>query len=112
MLKLLKIIILILSSSMLFASNLNEDMENFLRTTLSKYTITSFDIHANKTLEYPKNWKAYFITLRYNIHGKEVVLRDVVFSDGEFISRDITNLKTQTSYKDMFLNNWEKYINE
>jgi hypothetical protein len=109
MLRLLTIITL--SSVLLFANTTEKKIENFFLTSLEKYKITEFKINKVKPLEYPKGWSAYFISLKYNVQDRDILLNDVVFSDDLSISRDFTYIDDRKSLKKELLEEFENDTN-
>ncbi|MFV0481944.1 MAG: hypothetical protein ACK5LP_08165 [Campylobacteraceae bacterium] len=103
------IIALIVSSTFLFAQIPEKNIENFFMQVLKEKNIIDVKVHKNLDLEYPKDFKAYFITLKYSVQNREVELKDVVFSDGKSISKDFTMIDDKTSLKENLLKNWNQY---
>lgn len=108
MLRLLTIIAI--SSSLLFCASIEKRLEEFFVASLSKYNISEFKINNIQSLEYPKGWSAYFVSLKYSIQDREIMLNDVVFSDNISVSRDFTNIESKKSLKNELLENNDKNL--
>lgn len=111
MLRLLTIIT-ILSSSLLFANQIEKKLEDFFTATLGEYNIEEFKITNIKELDYPKGWSAYFISLKYNVKNREILIDDIIFSDNVSISRDFTNIENKKSLKKELFENYKNSTKE
>jgi len=113
-LKLLLIIFLL--NGFLFAAGKNDKIsekevkERIIKAVKSairvgkNYKLKDVKIKAVKKLEKPKNWKAYFLTIVLEVKtpsGKSEMIEavDTVFSDGEYLAKDLLNLKHGRSIK-------------
>ncbi|MDR0467285.1 MAG: hypothetical protein LBG67_00350 [Campylobacteraceae bacterium] len=102
MLKLL-LIMAISSCSLLFANSIEKRLEDYFVASLSRYNIKEFQINDIKQLDYPNGWSAYFISLKYNIQERDILMSDVVFSDNVSISRDFIEIESKKSLKEELL---------
>ena len=98
----LKLLIISISIS-LYASEDVSKILNFLNSSIqgtSSYVVKNIKIYASTPLEEAKGWSAYFVKIDVNVpaQNKDIVLRDVVFSNGVIVSKKMNDL---TSGKDM-----------
>ncbi len=102
MLKLLTIISLLSISS--YANkhiSLDErvlEFEEFRISSNDRYKLEDMEIFLKQPLPL-KGWTGYVISLKLNVNGKTVNVKDTLFTNGEAITHDLKNVKTGKSYK-------------
>lgn len=73
--------------------------------TGKNFKLKEVKIKAKKNLEKPKGWSAYFLDIFLEVKKKDsnkseiIQAVDTVFSDGNYLAKDLLNLKTQKSIK-------------
>lgn len=95
---------LILSTSMLFGATNDEKVEAFLKSTISpnsEFTVNSISIKDSVKLDNVPNWKAYFVNINLHLkkENRDVNMKDIIFSDGNVMSKDLVSLNTRASLK-------------
>ena len=98
--KILSISILIASS--LYASN-DESIVDFEKKRISQNpNVEVKSIKINTKKELPLNgWYGYIIDVQANIQGKDINAKDILFSDGKYISLELIDSETGKSLKDL-----------
>lgn len=102
MLKLLTIISLLSISS--YANkhiSLDErvlEFEEFRISSNDRYKLEDMEIFLKQPLPL-EGWTGYVISLKLNVNGKTVNVKDTLFTNGEAITPDLKNVKTGRSYK-------------
>ena len=106
MLKLLAITLL--SSSLLFSSSVGEEVEEFLTEQFSgNRGLSSIDVKVVETvkLDRLKGWNAYIVSVQANMKqenkSRKIKQRMIWFSDGNAITRELTDLQSGESYVDL-----------
>lgn len=104
----------LLCSSFLFANVQNyKNIEEFYSISLKnekEYKLNKITIHNSTNESLFGNWSAYFVTLELKVQDKNITLKDVIFYDGVFISKDFLNPKEGKSLKANILKEWDKYV--
>ncbi len=99
MLKLLMIPSLLISS--IYAKNIDKQIIKYEKRRVSKnpqVKLNDVTIFLKKDLNY-KNWTGYVFNIDLTIKGKNINVKDTIFSNGEMISPDLINIKTKQSFK-------------
>jgi len=106
MLKLLAITVL--SSSLLFSSATNAEVEEFLKEQFSgNKGLSSIDVKVIEVMKLDrlKGWDAFIVSIEANIKQqnklKKVKQRMIWFSNGDAITRDLIDLQTGESFIDL-----------
>jgi protein-disulfide isomerase len=64
------------------------------------------DIKVNTKKELPlAGWNGYILDVEANIQGKDIKVKDILFSDGKFIALELLDAKTGKSLKDLMTPN-------
>lgn len=64
------------------------------------------DIKINTKKELPlTGWNGYILDVEANIQGKDIKVKDILFSDGKFIALELLDAKTGKSLKDLMTPN-------
>ena len=98
--KILSISILIASS--LYASN-DENILEFEKTRISQNpNVEVKNIKINTKKELPLNgWYGYILDVEATVQGKNINAKDILFSDGKYISLELIDSETGKSLKDL-----------
>ena len=98
--KILSISILIASS--LYASN-DENIVDFEKKRISQNpNVEVKSIKINTKKELPLNgWFGYILDVQANVQGKDINAKDILFSDGKYISLELIDSETGKSLKDL-----------
>ena len=98
--KILSISILIASS--LYASN-DESIVDFEKKRISQNpNVEVKSIKINTKKELPLNgWYGYILDVEANVQGKSINAKDILFSDGKYISLELIDSETGKSLKDL-----------
>lgn len=98
--KILSISILIASS--LYASN-DENIVDFEKKRISQNpNVEVKSIKINTKKELPLNgWFGYILDVEANVQGKYINAKDILFSDGKYISLELIDSETGKSLKDL-----------
>ena len=98
--KILSISILIASS--LYASN-DESIVDFEKKRISQNpNVEVKSIKINTKKELPLNgWFGYILDVEANVQGKYINAKDILFSDGKYISLELIDSETGKSLKDL-----------
>ena len=98
--KILSISILIASS--LYASN-DESIVDFEKKRISQNpNVEVKSIKINTKKELPLNgWSGYILDVEANVQGKSINAKDILFSDGKYISLELIDSETGKSLKDL-----------
>ncbi len=106
MLKLLAITVL--SSSLLFSSATNAEIEEFLKEQFSgNKGLSSIDVKVVEVMKLDrlKGWDAFIVSIEANMKqqnkSKKVKQRMVWFSNGDAVTRDLIDLQTGESFVDL-----------
>ncbi len=106
MLKLLAITVL--SSSVLFSSATNEEVEEFLKEQFKgNKALSSIDVKVVEVMDLDrlKGWDAFVVSIEANMKQqnkfKKIKQRMVWFSNGDAITRDLIDLQTGESFIDL-----------
>jgi protein-disulfide isomerase len=108
----------ILSLSILLSASLfaNDDVVvEFEKTRVSQNpNVKVIDIKVNTKKELPlSGWNGYILDVKANVQGKEVNVKDIIFSDGKYVSLELLDAKTGKSLKDLVTPNLtDKYYDK
>lgn len=93
----------ILLSSALYAASSDENIISFEQKRISQNpNVKINDIKINTKKELPLNgWYGYIIDVKANIQGKDIDAKDIIFSDGKYISLELIDSETGKSLKDL-----------
>ncbi|MDD2895578.1 MAG: thioredoxin domain-containing protein [Aliarcobacter sp.] len=93
----------ILLSSALYAATSDENIISFEQKRISQNpNVKINDIKINTKKELPLNgWYGYIIDVKANIQGKDIDAKDIIFSDGKYISLELIDSETGKSLKDL-----------
>ena len=98
------IIIFSILTVTLFADDLDDEIINFEMKRLSgnpQIEIKEIKINTKKRMQSPiSNWYAYLLDVKAKVKDKEIVTKDIVFSNGLVVSFDLLELTTGRSLKD------------
>ena len=92
----------LLLSVSLYANNDNSVIE-FEKSRVSQnpnVTIKEVSINTKKEIPLP-GWNGYILDVKVNVQGKDVNAKDILFSDGKYISLDLIDSTTGKSLKDL-----------
>ncbi|MDR0407581.1 MAG: hypothetical protein LBH45_01490 [Campylobacteraceae bacterium] len=103
------------SSVLAFASEILSEnaLSAFFKNSFSNeknYNFESIKLHAIKDIKHPINWRAYFVTLKFRTADRDIEIKEIVFSDGNMISKDFAALKDAKSLKNELFENWNENI--
>ncbi len=96
MLKCLTVIALI--SVSLQAKSVEQKVLDFEQKTVGQQ-VSIENMEISKVIELDKGWKAYVIDLEVTMKGQQQAGKDLIFTDGTFITRDLSNLDSGEDYK-------------
>ena len=93
----------VLLSASLFAANSDDAVVQFEKTRVSQNpNVKVIDIKINTKKELPlSGWNGYILDVQANVQGKEVNVKDILFSDGKYISLELIDANSGKSLKDM-----------
>lgn len=115
MLKLLTLTVLA-TSSLFAASATDELILKFERKSINPQ-IKIDNIAIAESVQIKKGWTGYILNLDINVRGEAKKVKDMLFTDGRVVTRDLLDLRTGTSYKSkletyMYPKLGEKYYNK
>jgi thiol:disulfide interchange protein DsbC len=92
----------LLLSVSLYANNDNSVIE-FEKSRVSQNpNVTIKEVSINTKKEIPlAGWNGYILDVKVNVQGKDVNAKDILFSDGKYISLDLIDSTTGKSLKDL-----------
>lgn len=92
----------ILLSSALYATSSDENIISFEQKRISQNpNVKIKDIKINTKKELPLNgWYGYILDVEANVQGKDINAKDILFSDGKYISLELIDSTTGKSLKD------------
>ena len=92
----------LLLSVSLYANNDNSVIE-FEKSRVSQNpNVTIKEVTINTKKEIPlAGWNGYILDVKVNVQGKDVNAKDILFSDGKYISLDLIDSTTGKSLKDL-----------
>jgi len=102
--KLSKILSLsVLLSATLYANSGDDVVVNFEKTRVAQNpNVKVNDVKVNTKKELPlSGWNGYILDVQANVQGKEINVKDILFSDGKYIALDLIDSKTGKSLKDV-----------
>lgn len=93
----------ILLSSALYATSSDENIISFEQKRISQNpNVKIKDIKINTKKELPLNgWYGYILDVEANVQGKDINAKDILFSDGKYISLELIDSITGKSLKDL-----------
>jgi thiol:disulfide interchange protein DsbC len=93
----------ILLSGALYAATSDENIISFEQKRISQNpNVKINDIKINTKKELPLNgWNGYILDVKANIQGKDIDAKDIIFSDGKYISLELIDSETGKSLKDL-----------
>jgi protein-disulfide isomerase len=104
----------VLLTSALYASS-DEDIISFEQKRIAQnpnVKIKSVKINTKKELPL-KGWSGYILDVEANVQGKDINAKDILFSDGKYISLELIDSKTGKSLKDFVTPNLtDKYYDK
>lgn len=113
----LKLLIIGISSSFIFANTTEDKIVNFLSKSVQatkSYKIKDIRLAGSQDIEAIPGWKVYFVKIDLDLIGKNksITITDKIFSNGKVVSRDFLNIDNAKSMKADFVPNFdEKYYN-
>ena len=93
----------ILLSSALYATSSDENVINFEQKRISQnpnVKIKNIKISTKKELPL-KGWNGYILDVEATVQGKDINAKDILFSDGKYISLELIDSETGKSLKDL-----------
>jgi thiol:disulfide interchange protein DsbC len=104
----------VLLTSALYASS-DEDIISFEQKRIAQnpnVKIKSVKINTKKELPL-KGWSGYILDVEANVQGKDINAKDILFSDGKYISLELIDSETGKSLKDFVTPNLtDKYYDK
>jgi len=99
--------IILISSIYANATSIQDKFTTFLTKTINKakdYKFKKVEILYKEAVPKNKGWNAYFLKIDLMIPSKNKVIsiKDIVFSNGELISKDFIDITTNKSIKSSF----------
>ena len=93
----------ILLSSALYATSSDENIISFEQKRISQNpNVKIKEIKINTKKELPLNgWYGYILDVEANVQGKDINAKDILFSDGKYISLELIDSTTGKSLKDL-----------
>lgn len=114
----LKLLMIGLSSSLVFATQTEDKILKFLSKSVKatkSYKIKNISLAGNQDVPTMSGWKVYFVKIDLDLVGKNksVTITDKIFSDGNIVARDFLNIDTTRSIKSNFVLDFEdKFYNK
>lgn len=93
----------ILLSGALYAATSDENIISFEQKRITQspnVVIKSIKINTKKELPL-KGWSGYIMDVEANVQGKDINAKDILFSDGKYISLELIDSETGKSLKDL-----------
>jgi thiol:disulfide interchange protein DsbC len=92
----------LLLSVSLYANN-DDSVIQFEKNRVSQNpNVTIKEVSINTKKEIPlAGWNGYILDVKVNVQGKDVNAKDILFSDGKYISLDLIDSETGKSLKDL-----------
>ncbi len=104
----------VLLTSALYASS-DEDIISFEQKRIAQnpnVKIKSVKINSKKELPL-KGWSGYILDVEANVQGKDINAKDILFSDGKYISLELIDAESGKSLKDLVTPNLtDKYYDK
>jgi len=113
----LKLLMIGLSSSFIFANTPEDKILEFLSKSVKatkSYKIKDIRLTGSKDIETIPGWKVYFIKIDLDLVGKDkmITISDKIFTNGILISRDFLDINSAKSIKNNFVPDFEdKFYN-
>jgi len=103
---------LLLSSSLVFASTLDDKVLSFLTKSIStakSYKLKNVTILEKQDIKTIPGWKVYFVEFDLDLVGKnkEITITDKIFTNGNIISKDFVDIDTRKSLKNTFVRTFD-----
>lgn len=103
----LKLLMIGLSSSFIFANVTEDKLLKFLSKTVQatkSYKIKNISLTGSQNINAIPGWKVYFIKIDLDLVGKNksITITDKIFTDGKIVSRDLLNIGSTKSLKHNF----------
>jgi len=115
----LKLLMIGLSSSFIFANVTEDKLLRFLSKSVQatkSYQIKNISLTGSQNIKEIPGWKVYFIKIDLDLVGqnKSITITDKIFTDGKLISRDLFSMDSARSIKHDFAPDFDKnfYDNE
>ena len=115
----LKLLMIGLSSSFIFANVTEDKLLRFLSKSIQatkSYKIKNISLTGSQNIEEIPGWKVYFIKVDLDLVGKNksITITDKIFTDGKIVSRDLLSIDSARSIKHNFAPDFDKkyYDNE
>ena len=90
-----------LLSTSLFSSSMDENVLKFEKKSISQnpnVKLNSVNINVKKEVPL-KGWYGYILDVNVDVKGKKINVKDIIFTDGRYITRDIIDSKNSKSLK-------------
>lgn len=103
----------VMLSSSLFAND--KDVINFEKQRISQNpNVKLIDVKINNKKDVPiPGWSGYVLDVKANMQGKDIDVKDILFSNGKYITFDLFDLQSGKSLKDMMVPSVDsKYYNK
>ena len=92
----------LLLSVSLYANSDNTILEFEKKRVAQNPNVTVKDVTINTKKELPlTGWNGYIMDVKVNLQGKDVNAKDIIFSDGKYISLDLIDAATGKSLKEL-----------
>ena len=92
----------LLLSVSLYANNDNSVIEFEKKRVSQNPNVTIKEVSINTKKKIPlAGWNGYILDVKVNVQGKDVNAKDILFSDGKYISLDLIDSTTGKSLKDL-----------
>jgi len=114
----LKLLMIGLSSSFIFANVTEDKILKFLSKSVQatkSYKIKNISLSGNQDVTKMPGWKVYFVKIDLDLVGKNksITITDKIFSDGNIVARDLLDINTVKSIKNNFVPDFdEKFYNK
>ncbi len=104
----LKLLMIGLSSSILFAGTIEDKLLNFLTKTVKatkSYKIKNIRLDGSEDMKEIPGWKVYFVKIDLDLVGKDksITISDKIFTNGVLVSRDFLSIDNARSVKSNFV---------
>jgi thiol:disulfide interchange protein DsbC len=92
----------LLLSISLYAANSDDSIIEFEKKRVSQNpNVKVQEISINTKKELPLGgWSGYIMDVKVNVQGKDINAKDIIFSDGKYISLDLIDIRNGKSLKD------------
>ena len=96
----LKLLIIAILASSAFASSLKEKIIEFEKQSIDP-RIEVEKLEVTHEIDVVKGWKGYILDLTITMQGQTRDVKDILFSDGNVVTRELLNLSSGDSYNAM-----------